>query len=147
MSLCTVALIHDVTSKINENIKVFSKTSILCFQPRSISKAPELLQAPHRCRFMLRSLGFALESHVSDTKTRSSPRLGNDYLLCGCCSIVQHTLGILFHLWSVAVTPLSLQARLSQRVIGHVNSKPQIPRLMSPSRGRTATDAHSASGP
>lgn len=40
MSLCTVALIHDVTSKINMNIEVFSRTqSILCFQPRSISKA------------------------------------------------------------------------------------------------------------
>lgn len=42
MSLCTEALIHDVTSKININIKVFSKKhSILCFQPRFISKAPK----------------------------------------------------------------------------------------------------------
>lgn len=57
MSLCTVALIHDATGKINMNIKVFSKTlSILCFQLGSISKAPK--PVPHHCNFMLLSLGF-----------------------------------------------------------------------------------------
>ena len=46
MSLCTVALIYHVTSKIN--IKSIFKNTLLCFQPRSTCKAPELLQPPHR---------------------------------------------------------------------------------------------------
>lgn len=138
-TMCTVALIHDDTSKININL--FSKTFYILFSIQISKASKPALQVSHHSNVMQLTESRFLH------QTRPSPWPGKDYLLCSGCSIVQQTLGILFHMWSAAGVPLSRQAGLSRRVTGRTDSKPQIFRLMSPSRGRIATDFHSAFGP
>lgn len=77
MSLCTVALIHDVTSE--TNIEVFSKKPSCVFN-LDLSLRLQLLQAPLRSHFMLRSLGFAL---FSDTKPGQVP----GWVMIICCVV------------------------------------------------------------
>lgn len=85
--MCTVALIHDVTSKNNVNIEGFSKTpSVLCFQPTSIPKAPTPAAAGSP------PLSFpAAGSHVSDTKPGRVP----GWVPTTCCAVVVKSLEVL----------------------------------------------------
>lgn len=112
--------------------KYFSKTpSTLCFPLKSISTAVILC-----CLVLV----LHLSPMFLTPKTRPRPRLRTDHLLC--CSIVQQTLRVPFHMWSVAVPTLSGRALLRS----YWTQSLRFPGLCLP-LGGGLKQIHSASGP